>query len=72
MKYQIAEPVPPAPQPEDPSPIDYATIALLKKWREEDATDDPELIRIAEEELAEFKRAMNENTTSAGEPLSPR
>jgi len=54
------------------STIDYATIELLLKWKREDATDDPELIRAAEEELEEFKRAMNRNRAEAGElPLFP-
>ncbi len=34
---------------------------LLQSWIDEDATDDPDEIRVAEQELAEFKRAMNEN-----------
>ena len=38
---------------------DTATMALLKSWLEEDATDDPEEIREAEAELLEFKRNMN-------------
>jgi hypothetical protein len=36
-----------------------ATMALMQSWIEEDATDDPEEIRAAEEELREFKRNMN-------------
>lgn len=36
-----------------------ATMALMKAWLEEDATDDPDEIRAAEEELSEFKRNMN-------------
>jgi hypothetical protein len=36
-----------------------ATMALMKAWLEEDATDDPEEIRAAEEELREFKLSMN-------------
>ena len=47
---------------------DHATIALLRRWREEDATDDPELIRQAELELEEFKRNMNANRRLAGAP----
>lgn len=34
---------------------------MLAQWRSEDATDDPEEIHRAEEELAEFKRQMNAN-----------
>jgi len=47
---------------------DIATIELLRRWREEDATDDPELIRRAEIELEEFKRNMNENRRRVGAP----
>jgi len=36
-----------------------ATMALMQSWLEEDATDDPEEIRAAEEDLREFKRNMN-------------
>ena len=35
------------------------TMALLRSWLEEDATNDPEEIRNAELELREFKRNMN-------------
>src|SRR5437879_658168 len=45
-----------------------AAIALLQSWIDEDATDDPEEIRIAEEEWAAFKRQMNENRAGE-EPL---
>ena len=38
-------------------------------WRPEDATGDPAMIRESDEEVAEFKRAMNENRTAAGEPI---
>ncbi len=46
-----------------------ASIALLQSWLAEDATDDPEEIRRAEEELAEFKRSMNANRAATGERL---
>ncbi len=46
-----------------------ATRDLLRAWREEDATDDPEEIRKAEEELAEFKQALNETRAAAGARL---
>ena len=42
-----------------PLEIDFQAIALLEKWMAEDAADDPEEIGQAEEELAEFKAAMN-------------
>jgi len=49
--------------------IDTATLDLFAKWRAEDATDDPEELRAAEQELAEFKRAMNENRAATGARL---
>jgi hypothetical protein len=51
------------------SAIDTATLELLRAWRLEDATGNPEEIGTDEQELIEFKRAMNENRTLAGEPL---
>jgi len=72
MKHQItpeANPVPPLAEPSNNNPIDTATLELFAKWRAEDATDDPEELRKAEQELAEFKKAMNENRSQAGEPL---
>jgi hypothetical protein len=35
----------------------------------EDATKNPEDVQAAEKELAEFKKAMNENRASSGEPV---
>jgi hypothetical protein len=59
--------------PNDTMPVidaeNAAAIALLKAWREQDATDDPEEVRKAEEELAEFKRNMNANRAATGERL---
>ena len=49
--------------------IDTATLELLAAWKDQDATTDPELIRVAEEELAEFKKAMNENRAAVGARL---
>lgn len=46
-----------------------AAIAYLKRKLQEDYTDDPEEIRKAEEELAEFKRNMNANREATGERL---
>ncbi len=43
--------------------------ALLRRWREEDATDDPDEIRRAEKELAELKRNLNANRAATGERL---
>ena len=48
---------------------DDPTIALLQSWLEEDATDDPEELRAADEELREFKRNMNQPRKEAGARL---
>ena len=73
MKQQTTTPetnsAPPLAQPSNSNPIDTATLELFAKWRAEDATDDPEELRKAEQELAEFKKAMNENRVQVGEPL---
>jgi hypothetical protein len=50
-------------------PIDSASLELLAAWRAEDATTDPEKLREADEEIAEFKRAMNENRAVTGARL---
>ena len=42
-------------------PDNSATIALLERWADEDATDDPAAIAQAERELEEFKAALNAN-----------
>jgi hypothetical protein len=53
-----------------PSPvIDTETLELLEQWRREDFTDDPELLRAAELELEEFKKALNANRAACGERL---
>jgi hypothetical protein len=57
--------MPPVPPPG--GSIDSATLDLLATWRQQDATGDPEQIRAAEREIAEFKKAMNENRTATGE-----
>lgn len=46
--------------------IDKATLELLAAWKAEDATSDPERLREADEEIAEFKKAMNENRAAVG------
>jgi hypothetical protein len=43
------------------------TLALLAKWREEDATDDPEELRRAADELEDFKAALNASREANGE-----
>jgi hypothetical protein len=52
-----------------PDPTNAASIALLKQWLQEDATDDPEEIQQAEADLKEFKRNMNEPRKLAGARL---
>ena len=52
--------------------IDAATLELLAAWTAEDATSDPEKLREADEEIAQFKKAMNENRAGVGaRPLFP-
>ena len=47
-------------------------IEMLRRWAEEDATNDPEEIAKAEAELEEFKRNMNLNRELSGErPIYP-
>ena len=41
----------------------------MRRWMEEDATNDPEEIRRAEEDLAELKRNLNANRAATGERL---
>ena len=45
------------------------TMALIKSWLEQDATDDPEEILAAEADLLEFKRNMNLPRKEAGARL---
>jgi predicted alpha/beta-fold hydrolase len=46
--------------------IDTATLELLAVWKAEDATTDPEKLREADEEVAAFKKSMNENRAATG------
>ena len=62
-------PMPPSAPLSANGSIDTATLDLLEAWRLQDATDDPEQRRAAEQELTEFKKTMNENRTLSGEPL---
>lgn len=57
------------PTPPSSGAIDTATLELLAAWRTEDATTDPEKLRQADEEIAEFKKAMNENRAATGARL---
>ena len=47
---------------------DTATLELLARWQLEDATSDPEQIYEAEQDLADFKKTMNENRVATGGP----
>ena len=49
--------------------VDTATLELLASWKAQDATTNPEEIRVAEEEVFEFMKAMNRNRAAAGERL---
>jgi hypothetical protein len=53
--------IPPKPVPPAPPLDNSATLALLQQWAREDASDDPAIIAQAEQELAEFKAALNAN-----------
>jgi hypothetical protein len=46
-----------------------AAIAWLEQRMAEDATDDPEEIRKADEEVAELRRNLNANRAATGERL---
>jgi hypothetical protein len=49
--------------------VDTATLELLAAWKAEDATSDLEKIHEADREVAEFKKAMNENRAAVGARL---
>lgn len=49
--------------------IDTATLELLASWKAEDATTDPEKLRESDEEIAQFKKAMNANRAATGARL---
>ncbi len=63
----IAEAIKNAPPPlsvEEQRKKNQGAIDLLRKWREEDATDDPEELARREADWQEFKKGMNENSLS--------
>jgi hypothetical protein len=53
----------PPPQSVTPAPSrdNSATIALFEQWARDDATDDPAAVAQAQEDLAQFKAALNAN-----------
>ena len=61
--------MPPAAPPASAGPVDTATLELLAKWKQEDATQCLEEILAAERELNEFKHTLNESRAKSGEPL---
>lgn len=63
-----SQPITAPPRQAPSGSVDTATLELLAGWRQQDATTDPEQVRAAEKELAEFKKAMNGNRVGAGEP----
>jgi hypothetical protein len=73
MKQQTTTPepsfVPPVDAPLATGAIDTETLELLEAWAREDATDDPEELRAAQQELDDFKKAMNENRAACGERI---
>ncbi len=69
MKHRTTSEAAPTSPTSTNGSIDTATLELLASWRLEDSKPTPEQIGEAEEELREFKRAMNENRTSAGQPI---
>lgn len=53
-------------------PENAAAVAFLQSWLAEDATDDPEAVRRADEELARLKQRLNANCAEGIErPLFP-
>ena len=69
----IAEAIRNAPPPlstEEQRIKNQAIIDMLRQWREEDATDDPEELAQSEAEWQEFKEGINENSLS-GRTICP-
>ncbi len=61
VSHLIEEYVPPVPG--------AATLALFDQWARQDATDDPDLICSATEDLSKLKQALNANRSSNGERI---
>ena len=68
MKHPSTSSLSPFPN-EETKALDTETLELLASWRHQDTTNDPELIRQAEQELTEFKKQMNENRLASGAPV---
>jgi hypothetical protein len=75
LESLLADSLPPIPSGVQTTPIDAenaAAIAWLEQRMAEDATDDPEEIRKADEEVAELRRNLNANRAATGERLVSR
>jgi len=74
VKKLVQEHLPPV-QSITPPAVDAenaAAIAQIQAWKEEDATDDPEEIRKADDDLRELMYNLNKNRVESGErPLFP-
>lgn len=72
----IADSLPPVPLEVQFGPVidaeNAAAIAWLEQRMAEDATDDPEEIRKADEEVADLRRNLNANRAATGERLVSR
>jgi hypothetical protein len=55
------------PQASSNGSIDRTTLELLASRQIQDVTTEPEQIRAAEQELADFRMAMNESRTVSGQ-----
>lgn len=72
VEIQLNIPLSDTEETEKPVLVDpkaAASIALLQSWLAEDATDDPDELRQAQEDLDEFKRNMNAPRKEAGARL---
>jgi hypothetical protein len=49
--------------------IDTATLELVAAWKAEDSITDPEKLRETDEEVGDFKKAINENRAATGARL---
>ena len=67
INAMIVEAVKNAPPPlsvEEQRKKNQVAREMLRAWREEDATDDPEELARREADWQEFKKGMNENSLS--------
>jgi hypothetical protein len=64
-----AVPIPSIALPSDQTSVDTATLDLLASWRVSDATNSPDQILAAEQELSEFKSALNQNRIATNDPV---